>query len=89
MANIPTPNPTAVSPSCPTTPGMAFAVEQSTDEFAQPVNLYVNLSGNIQVVPANAPPGTVVEVSTIAGTVVPFRVRAVLLADVGDLVAFY
>lgn len=89
MPNIPTPNPTSISPSCPTTPGMAFPVIQSNDEYAQPISLYVNVSGNTQVVPANAAPGTVVDLSTVAGTVVPFRVRAVLLADPGDLVGFY
>lgn len=76
MAVIACPNPTTISPQCPTVPDNALAITPSdTDTFAQGVGVYVGAAGTVSVVPWGAGnSGTAVSFTAIAGAVLPIRV---------------
>lgn len=73
MAVIATPNPTTISPQCPTILDNALAITPNdTDTFAQAVAVYVGTAGTVNCVPAGG--NAAVTVTALAGAVLPFRV---------------
>jgi len=77
MATVATPNPSNTIDAIPAFPGAAIAVTPANaDSFAQPVTIYVGVSGNVAVRPANGG-GAVVFSNVSAGTVIPCRVIGV------------
>lgn len=73
MAVIACPNPTTISPQCPTVLDNALVITPNdADTFAQPVAVYVGTAGTVNCVPAG---GTAaITVTAVAGAVLPFRV---------------
>ncbi|WP_423176229.1 MULTISPECIES: spike base protein, RCAP_Rcc01079 family [unclassified Stenotrophomonas maltophilia group] len=73
MAVIATPNPTTISPQCPTVPDNALAITPSdTDTFAKGVAVYVGVAGTVSCVPWGG--NAAVTVTAVAGALLPFRV---------------
>lgn len=78
MAEISCPNPSNPGPVVPVFPGGAKAITPAdADTFAVPVAVYVGVTGNVAVTPANGG-ANVTFVGVPAGAVLPIMVRAVL-----------